>query len=354
VSTFNDTDEALTKIRGGNVPFDIYFPSYDQISKMVTAKLIRPINRLTTALLVTVVFELIALVVAGFGSSSAPGPQASGSLNPLLSLGGSAALIAVGMVLCTGLVGVFIALTLRGTRPSAVQSATGFFYLAVITTFTPSSRPRSASRPRVDPRQILGAVGSPPPGGWLPPAFPGPGLPAVVSVAALAALLTGGASVAERRRRGRGGPGAVGVLLYAAPPSCSSAVAPAFDLRDRRSTVPGTSWPCPSPALGPGSGAGEGSSRTGPDGAVRVLRDGAGGVGGAGAVRGGQRGERQPGVWPAVVSGGWTLLAVWTHGVLPSSATSRTGLMILVPRWARGPVLTSGDPPSCLARGAAG
>ena len=44
VSTFNDTDEALTKIRGGNVDYDIYFPSYDQISRMVTAKLIRPLN----------------------------------------------------------------------------------------------------------------------------------------------------------------------------------------------------------------------------------------------------------------------------------------------------------------------
>jgi len=44
LSTFNDTDEALTKIRTGKVPYDIYFPSYDQISKMVTAKLIRPIN----------------------------------------------------------------------------------------------------------------------------------------------------------------------------------------------------------------------------------------------------------------------------------------------------------------------
>ena len=33
ISTFNDTDEALTKIRGGNVDFDIYFPSYDQISQ---------------------------------------------------------------------------------------------------------------------------------------------------------------------------------------------------------------------------------------------------------------------------------------------------------------------------------
>ncbi len=44
LSTFNDTDEALTKIRTGKVPYDIYFPSYDQISKMVTAKLIRPLN----------------------------------------------------------------------------------------------------------------------------------------------------------------------------------------------------------------------------------------------------------------------------------------------------------------------
>ena len=44
VSTFNDTDEALTKIRAGKRSFDIYFPSYDQIAKMVTAKLIRPLN----------------------------------------------------------------------------------------------------------------------------------------------------------------------------------------------------------------------------------------------------------------------------------------------------------------------
>jgi spermidine/putrescine transport system substrate-binding protein len=44
VSTFNDTDEALTKIRSGKSGFDIYFPSYDQIAKMVTARLIRPLN----------------------------------------------------------------------------------------------------------------------------------------------------------------------------------------------------------------------------------------------------------------------------------------------------------------------
>ena len=44
ISTFNDTDEAITKIRGGNVNYDIYFPSYDQISRLVTGKLMRPLN----------------------------------------------------------------------------------------------------------------------------------------------------------------------------------------------------------------------------------------------------------------------------------------------------------------------
>ncbi len=44
ISTFNDTDEAIQKIRTGAVPFDVYFPSYDQISRMVAAQLIRPLN----------------------------------------------------------------------------------------------------------------------------------------------------------------------------------------------------------------------------------------------------------------------------------------------------------------------
>src|SRR6476469_5682177 len=44
VSTFNDTDEAITKIRTGAVPYDIYFPSYDQISRLVAAHLIRPLT----------------------------------------------------------------------------------------------------------------------------------------------------------------------------------------------------------------------------------------------------------------------------------------------------------------------
>jgi spermidine/putrescine transport system substrate-binding protein len=44
VSTFNDTNEALSKIRGGSVPFDLYFPSYDAIGKLATTGLIRPLT----------------------------------------------------------------------------------------------------------------------------------------------------------------------------------------------------------------------------------------------------------------------------------------------------------------------
>jgi spermidine/putrescine transport system substrate-binding protein len=44
VSTFNDTDEAIQKIRTGAVAYDIYFPSYDQMSRLVNAELVRPLN----------------------------------------------------------------------------------------------------------------------------------------------------------------------------------------------------------------------------------------------------------------------------------------------------------------------
>lgn len=44
VSTFNDIPEALAKIRSGTVDFDIFFPGYDSIGKLVSTELIRPIN----------------------------------------------------------------------------------------------------------------------------------------------------------------------------------------------------------------------------------------------------------------------------------------------------------------------
>jgi len=94
-----------------------------------------PINRMAWLLIGAVVVEAAA-VIAGLGSGNSSGGSASNSLNPLLTIGGSASWIAIGMVACTGLIAAFIRLTLRGTRPTAVQSATGFFYLAVITAFT--------------------------------------------------------------------------------------------------------------------------------------------------------------------------------------------------------------------------
>jgi spermidine/putrescine transport system substrate-binding protein len=44
LSTFNDTLEAFAKIRSGSVPFDVYFPSYDQIGKLVLASLVQPLQ----------------------------------------------------------------------------------------------------------------------------------------------------------------------------------------------------------------------------------------------------------------------------------------------------------------------
>lgn len=44
LSTFNDQSEAIGKLRSGKVDFDLYFPGYDIIGKLVTAKLIRPLN----------------------------------------------------------------------------------------------------------------------------------------------------------------------------------------------------------------------------------------------------------------------------------------------------------------------
>jgi hypothetical protein len=94
-----------------------------------------PINRMAWILVGAVGLELAAVLAGGLETTNSA-VAAGNSLNPLLSMAGSATLIAVGMVACTGLIAAFIWLTLRGTRPTAVQSATGFFYLAVITAFT--------------------------------------------------------------------------------------------------------------------------------------------------------------------------------------------------------------------------
>jgi hypothetical protein len=90
-----------------------------------------PINRLTTAMLSAVVVEAVAIVTSGFG-----GVESSASLNPLLTAGALAPWIALGMVVATLLIALLTRAALKGERASAVQSATGFYYLAVVTAFT--------------------------------------------------------------------------------------------------------------------------------------------------------------------------------------------------------------------------
>jgi hypothetical protein len=91
----------------------------------------RPIDRMTTILLVSVVAAAVTVISAGFG-----GVEGSAVINPLLTAGALAPWIALGMVAATALIAAFIRAVLRGERASAVQSATGFYYLAVVTAFT--------------------------------------------------------------------------------------------------------------------------------------------------------------------------------------------------------------------------
>jgi hypothetical protein len=90
-----------------------------------------PINRTTNLLIAGVVLEAAALLIGGFGPT-----EPSTQFNPLLTSAGLASWIALGMVAATALIAVLIRATLKGTRSTAVQSATGFFYLAVITALT--------------------------------------------------------------------------------------------------------------------------------------------------------------------------------------------------------------------------
>jgi len=94
----------------------------------------KPILRMTWSLIGAVVLEAIAVALGGFGAPL--DSSESQAISPILTVAGVASWIAIGMVALTGLIAVFIRITLQGDRPAAVQSATGFFYLAVITAFT--------------------------------------------------------------------------------------------------------------------------------------------------------------------------------------------------------------------------
>ncbi len=44
ITTFDNTDEFLSKMRAGDVPYDVCWPTPDMMGKLVTAKLIQPVN----------------------------------------------------------------------------------------------------------------------------------------------------------------------------------------------------------------------------------------------------------------------------------------------------------------------
>jgi hypothetical protein len=90
------------------------------------------IRRFAVLLLGAVVLEALAVAVLGFGAD----PPPSEGFSLFLGISGLATWLALGMVACTALIAVLIRATLRSDRSRAVQAATGFFYLAVITAFT--------------------------------------------------------------------------------------------------------------------------------------------------------------------------------------------------------------------------
>ena len=90
-----------------------------------------PINRLTNVLIGATVLEGVAIATGGFA-----GTASSQAFNPLLTAGALAPWIAIGMVGSTLLIAVLARAALKGERASAVQSATGFFYLSLVTAFT--------------------------------------------------------------------------------------------------------------------------------------------------------------------------------------------------------------------------
>lgn len=90
-----------------------------------------PINRFTVVLIGATGLEVVGVLLGGFGPSGD-----NSQFNPLLTSAGLAAWIALGMVGTTAVIAFLIRAALKGERSSAVQAATGFFYLAVITAMT--------------------------------------------------------------------------------------------------------------------------------------------------------------------------------------------------------------------------
>jgi hypothetical protein len=88
------------------------------------------IRRVAFLLIAAVIVEAVAVGLLGWGDASV-----SSEFSPLLGVAGLTTWLALGMVGATALIAVLIRATLKGGQARAVQAATGFFYLAVITAF---------------------------------------------------------------------------------------------------------------------------------------------------------------------------------------------------------------------------
>ena len=90
------------------------------------------IRRFSTILLVSVAIEIVALLLFGLGGDAVD----TAGFSVILGVSGLTTWLAIGMAGCTLLIAFLIRASLRGESSRAVQGATGFFYLAVITAFT--------------------------------------------------------------------------------------------------------------------------------------------------------------------------------------------------------------------------
>jgi hypothetical protein len=90
------------------------------------------IRRFAVILLGAAVVEAVALAALGLDGGETP----AGGFSVILGVTGLTTWLALGMVGCTLLIAFLIRASLRADSSRAVQGATGFFYLAVITAFT--------------------------------------------------------------------------------------------------------------------------------------------------------------------------------------------------------------------------
>lgn len=90
------------------------------------------IRRFSVLLLASVIVDGVALAIFGLGG----GTGDTAGFSVILGVSGLTTWLALGMVGCTLLIAFLIRASLRGESARAVQGATGFFYLAVITAFT--------------------------------------------------------------------------------------------------------------------------------------------------------------------------------------------------------------------------